>query len=139
MEISYDRKELIRIDNPDRFLKYILWGYYKKKNFIRKYRLKRLDAKYKNFQPEIRYGIKLCVEWGFVEKNEVSRIKVSEFKEYINESYEITKKGEDALKWRIFTPFYPGWLSENRKYAITTIISIIAIIISIVALLRTLQ
>jgi hypothetical protein len=110
MSVEIDNRRLIKIDRPDRFMRFTLRCFKKKRGCIEQFRHKRLAGKYKPFNKELNYIIDTYVEWGFLDKDEKLLPKKDAGIQPVEISYTITDKGMDALKWRIITPFYPGMM-----------------------------
>jgi len=136
MDTEIEKKRLIKIYNPGAFMRYVLLYFKKDKGKLARWKHVRAYKKYKNFGNELSYVIGTYIVWGYLEE-EKNPTKTENGGCYITDKYRITSKGLRALKWRIISPFYPGWLSENRKYAITTTISVLVLLASGIALIRT--
>lgn len=76
--------------------------------------------------------INTYISWGLLEEYE----KEENGKKYRYKC--ITTKGLKALRWRYIAPLKPEWLTVNRRYIITTSIALAALLVSIIALFRTL-
>lgn len=136
-DIEINNRKLIKVDNPDAFLRFTLRGYKRNRGKFEQWKHKRLALKYKPFKDESKYVVDTYVAWGFLNKEVILLSETKDGKHSETIKYVITEKGLSALKWRIIKAFYPGWLSKDRKYAITTAIAIVAILISIIAIVRT--
>lgn len=125
-------KYLSKIDNPERFKRFVLRAHKEPMTFWEERLQNKLAKQYNSYKREIRSISDKYVEWGFLTVR-TEKIDEKSYRVY----YDLTSKGLKALKWRKIECFNPGWLSENRKWIITTIIAILALSISVIALIRT--
>ncbi len=132
VEVLNDK--LKSFEDPEDIKKFVLYCFKKDKNFVEKWRHNQRIKKYecKGNQKIFTMIINTYISWGLLEEYE----KEENGKKYRYKC--ITTKGLKALRWRYIAPLKPEWLTVNRRYIITTSIALAALLVSIIALFRTL-
>lgn len=127
--------KLLHFEDPEELKKFVLYRSQRDKNKPGKLKHQEMSRKYAYESDKNKKAIKLIrdtyLDWGLLER--IEKIEDGETLYY----YIITKKGRKALKWKYIAPQKPDWLTERKKYAITTLIAILALILSAISLLRT--
>lgn len=126
--------KLKNFEDPEDIKKFVLYCFKKDKNFVEKWRHNQRKKRYecKDNQKVFTIIMDTYMSWGLIEEYE---------KEEDGTTYRhrrITEKGLKALRWRYIAPLKPEWLTDNRKYIITTSIALAALLVSIIAIFRTL-
>lgn len=129
-EIDYNR--LSNIDNPQKFMIYILLKTKDNLNIYENHKFKKYDKKYNIYENEKMYLINLYINWGMMEIKKIAYPRPNDWKPI----YGLTQKGIDALKWSEIQMFEPSFWSENKKFILTWIIQFITLLLSVWAFIK---
>lgn len=129
-EIDYNR--LSSIDNPQKFMIYVLLRTKDNLSIYENHKFKKYDKKYNVYENEKMYLINLYINWGMMEIKNPVYPRPNDWKPI----YELTQKGIDALKWGEIQMFEPSFWSENKKFILTWIIQFITLLLSVWAFIK---